>query len=331
DMGDLQQELEELKELSLKDQTNVEMLCSRIDEQSILICKLKQRADLTLLRCQALDRINTELRNQQVNMETDLQTERQKSEQLEKRFMDLATNHEEMIKFKDEYKQKNAELMKENKRLQEENDTFFSKELQEKEETIHKLSQGLRDIHEKHTNSEREHQFLLTVIEIKYKKFMDLYREKEAILQDKLHNTQKKLKKAVDMNEEMALQFRQIQERGAMTETEAEEKFEALMKEKHKLLELSMQRGKIIQAKEIQELEKKKNKAEEARQEAEDRFKREADAVNTDLRVKRLQNALEKAEQKCIELKREFDAHKNYSTHLLEQERALNARLRHMI
>ncbi|XP_046701474.1 coiled-coil domain-containing protein 89 isoform X2 [Silurus meridionalis] len=314
-MGDLQQELEELKELSLKDQTNVEMLRSRIDEQSILICKLKQRADLTLLRCQALDRINTELRNQQVNMETDLQTERQKSEQLEKRFMDLATNHEEMIKFKDEYKQKNAELMKENKRLQEENDTFFSKELQEKEETIHKLSQGLRDIHEKHTNSEREHQ------------------EKEAILQDKLHNTQKKLKKAVDMNEEMALQFRQIQERGAMTETEAEEKFEALMKEKHKLLELSMQRGKIIQDKqeEIQELEKKKNKAEEARQEAEDRFKREADAVNTDLRVKRLQNALEKAEQKCIELKREFDAHKNYSTHLLEQERALNARLRHMI
>lgn len=36
-----------------------------------------------------------------------------------------------------------------------------------------------------------------------------------------------------------------------MKEKEAEEKFEALVKEKDELLELSMQRGKIIQASHI--------------------------------------------------------------------------------
>ncbi|KAK3542711.1 hypothetical protein QTP70_000108 [Hemibagrus guttatus] len=135
------------------------MLRSRIEEQSNLICMLKQRADETLLRCQTLEQVNTELESLRVNMQKELQNEQEKSEQQEQRFMDLAANHKELINFKDEYKQKNAKLMKENQRLREENEKLFSKELQEKEETIYKLSQELSDLNEKHRQSEKECQF----------------------------------------------------------------------------------------------------------------------------------------------------------------------------
>ncbi|XP_026768847.2 coiled-coil domain-containing protein 89 [Pangasianodon hypophthalmus] len=333
DMDDVHQALEKLRGLSQEERTEAGMLRSRIDEQSSLICLLKQRADEMLLRCQALERVNTELQNLRVSMQTELQNEREKSEQLEQRFMDLASNHRELINFKDEYKRKNVELMKENKRLREENEKLFSKELQEKEETIRKLSQELIDLNEKHRHSEKEYQDKATVFQLKCKELMDLHQTKEASLQDKLHNTQKELKNTVDMHADVVLKLRQSQERATLKETEAEERFEALTKEKDELLELSMQRGKIIQDKqeEIQELEKKKKEAENARQEAEDRFEREAAAVNAELRVKQLQHALEKAEQTCSDLKKEFEAYKKYSSDLLAQEKELNAKLRHMI
>lgn len=109
-----------------------------------------------LLRCQALERVNSELQNLQVNMQTELRNEQGKSEQLEQRFMDLTANHRELINYKDEYKSKNAELIKENKRLQEENEKLFSKELQEKKDTLHKLSQELSNLTEKHIHLENE-------------------------------------------------------------------------------------------------------------------------------------------------------------------------------
>ncbi|XP_017324846.1 coiled-coil domain-containing protein 89 [Ictalurus punctatus] len=333
DMDDVHQALEKLRGLSQKERTEEGMLRSRIDEQSSLICMLKQRADDMLLRCQALERVNTELQNLRVNVQMELQNEREKSEQLEQRFMDLAANHTELINFKDEYKRKNTELIKENKRLREENEKLFSKELQDKEETIHKLSQELSDLREKHRHSENEYQDKATVSQMKLKELMDVHQNKEASLQDKLHNTQKELKTAVDMHAEMVLKLKQSQERGTMKERETEERFEALTKEKDELLELSMQRGKIIQDKqeEIQELEKKKTAAENARQEAEDRFEREAAAVNAELRVKQLQHALDKSERTCTDLKKEFETYKKYINDLLAQEKELNAKLRHMI
>lgn len=45
----------------------------------------------------------------------------------------------------------------------------------------------------------------------------------------------------------MDLKLKQSHERGMMKETENQEKLEALLKEKKELLELSMQRGKILQ------------------------------------------------------------------------------------
>ncbi|TSK92899.1 Coiled-coil domain-containing protein 89 [Bagarius yarrelli] len=159
DMDDVHQALEKLRGLSQEERTEAGMLRSRLDEQSSLICMLKQRADEMLLRCQTLEQVNTELQKLQVTMQRELNEEREKSAKLEQRFMHLAANHRQMINFKDEYKQKNAELMKENKRLREENEKLFSKKVQEKKEIIHKLSKELSDLNEKYRHSENEYQF----------------------------------------------------------------------------------------------------------------------------------------------------------------------------
>ncbi|XP_017546960.1 coiled-coil domain-containing protein 89 [Pygocentrus nattereri] len=333
DMDDVHQALDKLRGLSQEERTEAEMLRSRIDEQSSLICILKQRADEMLLRCQALERINTELEKLRADVQTELENEQQRSKQLEQRFMDLAANHRELIKFKDEYKQQNAELLKENLRLQEENEKLFSKELEEKEKTILKLTQELRDLAEQHRHLEKEYQDKTTGFQMKIKELMNLHQIKEASLHDELHNTQKQLKNAVEMCAEMDLKLRQSHERDTMKETESQEKLEALQKEKNELLELSMQRGKIIQDKqvEIQELERQKQEAENARQDAENRFEREAAAVNGDLRVKELQQALNEAEETCSDLKKDFEAYKKHSSDLLAKEKELNAKLRHMI
>ncbi|KAM9487232.1 coiled-coil domain-containing protein 89 [Clarias gariepinus] len=303
-MDEAQQALENLRGLSLEERTELGMLRSRIDEQSNLICMLKQRADELLHRCQALEQANTELRNMQVNMKMDLQNEQEKSEHLEQRFMDLAANHKEMIIFKDEYKEKNTELMLENEKLREENEKLFSPDLELKKETIHKLSQQLSDLTEEHRRSEKENQ------------------EKETSLLEKLQKSQIELKNAVDMHTEMVLKLSQIQEKVTMKET----RFEALKKEKDELLELSTQREKVMQEQqeEIQELKKKMEEAENAKKEAEERFEKESAAVNTDLRVLQLEDAVKKAEQ-------EFEAYKKYSSDLLSQEKELNEKLRHMV
>ncbi|KAK1789009.1 hypothetical protein P4O66_014967, partial [Electrophorus voltai] len=306
DMDDVHQALEKLRGLSHDERTEADMLRSRIDEQSSLICILKQRADEMLLRCQALERINGELEMLQTAVQAELESERERSAQLEKRFMDLAANHRELISFKDEYKRRNAELTKENRRLREENEKLFSRELQMKEETILKLTHELRELAEQHRHLEKEYQDKTIGFQMKIKELMNQHQIKEASLQDELHNTRKQLKNAEEMCAEMDLKLRQSLERGIMKETETQEKLEELVKEKNELLELSMQRGKIIQDKqvEIQELERKKQEAELARKDAENRFEREATAVNGELRVKALQHALDQAQDTCGALKK---------------------------
>lgn len=332
DMEDVHQALEKLRSLSHDEQTEAEVLRSRIDEQSTLICILKQRADEMLLRCQALDKINTELENLRTNVQKELENERKKSEMLEQRFMDLAANHRELINFKDEYKSQNAKLVQENERLRNENEKLFSKELQDKEETILKLTQELKDLAEQHKRLETEYQEKTTGFQAKLKELISLHQIKEASLKNELNDTQKQLKSAVEMCAELDLQLRQSQEKEAMRETETQVILEKLLEEKDELIDLSMQRGKIIEDKqaEIEELERKRLEAENARLEAERRFEKEAATVNSDLKVQELQNALERAEVTCSELKKEFEAYKKYSSELLDKEKELNSKLRHM-
>ncbi|KAM9484654.1 coiled-coil domain-containing protein 89 isoform 2-T2 [Salvelinus alpinus] len=332
-MDDVHKSLEKLRGLSLDERTESGMLRSRIDEQSSLICILKQRADDMLLRCQALERINSELEDLRADVQTELDKEKKRSMQLEQRFMDLAANHQELIHFKDEYKRQNAKLKQENERLREENEKLFSKDLQDKETVVLKLTQELRDLAEQHRSLDNEYQGKTTGFKTKLKGLMDLHQTKEASLQDELHDAQRQLSDAVEMCTELDQQLKKARENDSLKGTEMQKQIEVLAKEKDKFLDLSMQRGKLIQDKqvEIQQLETKRQEVEKNRAAAEERFEREAAVVNTNLKVKELQHALDQSVNTCNKLKKDFDAYKNHSTDLLEKEKELNAKLRHMI
>ncbi|MBN3326412.1 CCD89 protein, partial [Atractosteus spatula] len=317
EMDDVHTALEKLRGLSQDDKTESALLRSRIDEQSSLICILKQRADEMLLRCQALERINSELETLREDVHKELENERKRSSQLEQRFLDLAANHQELINFKDEYKRQKAELKEENERLQ----------------LILQLTQELKDLAEQHKILEAEYKEKTNGFQTKLKELIITHQTKEASLQGELQDTQKQLKDAVEMCTELDLQLRRAMEKDALEESQLQQKLEALVKEKDELLDLSMQRGRIIQdkQKEIQELEEKREEAEKARSAAEERFEKEAAAVEANLKVQDLQRCLDESEQSYNDLKKDFEAYKKHSSDLLAKEKELNAKLRHMI
>ena len=131
--------MSKLKGLAKDDKTENAMLRSRIDEQSQLIMILKNRADEAITRIQTLEKINTELVSFRDNAKEQLDQEIRKFKLLDGRFNDLASNHEELIKYKDEYKRVNIELRRENELLREDNARLFSQAILEKDELIGKL------------------------------------------------------------------------------------------------------------------------------------------------------------------------------------------------
>lgn len=154
-MDSIQKSLEKLQCLSAEDST--EILRSRINEQSSLICLLKQSADELVLQCQALRKVNMGLEDQVIECQKEADRERKRADLLENRFMVLADNNRAIISFMDEYKNQNAQLQLENKGLQLENETLFSKKLQDKEAYIQNLLQETKQLTEEYTKKENEY------------------------------------------------------------------------------------------------------------------------------------------------------------------------------
>ncbi|XP_044222339.1 coiled-coil domain-containing protein 89 [Thunnus albacares] len=332
-MDSIQKLLEKLRSLPTEDKTETEMLQFRIDEQSSLICLLKQRADELLLRCQALQTINTELEDQVTGCQKELDSERKKAEIIEGRFMDLAANNQAIIAFMDEYKSQNAQLKLENKQLQSENESLFSQKLQDKEVVVQKLMQEVKLLSEKYTNKENEYREKLAECQSKLLEQATKHQAKEASLCEKLHNAQKQRGDAAQRCKDLKLQLQNTEEEHALKEINMRESITSLTKEKDKLLCLSVERGKVIQEKqeEMQQLERKCKEERKARARAEGRFEQEAEAVNADVKVKSLQCALDEFRTKYEKLNKDFEAFKEHSTNLLTQERELNKKLRHMM
>ena len=157
-MDSYRRTLDQLQSLSTEDVTETEMLRSRINEQSSMICTLKQRADELTLQCQALQKVNTGQEDGGTDHQRELDSARKKTELIERRFMDLAANNQAIIVFMNEYKSQNAQFEMDNKRLQSENDTLFSQKLQDKEELIQNLMQEIQRLTENYTNQEKEYQ-----------------------------------------------------------------------------------------------------------------------------------------------------------------------------
>ncbi|XP_069388580.1 coiled-coil domain-containing protein 89 [Paralichthys olivaceus] len=332
-MDSIQRSLDKFLSLSTEDVTETEMLRSRIDEQSSLICIQKQRADELTLRCQALQKINSDLEDGVTDCQKELDSERKKAALIERRFMDLAANNQAIIVFMNEYKSQNAQLKRENKLLQSENDTLFSQKLQDKEVLLQKLMQEMKLLTENYTNKEKEYRKNLAESQSKLLEEETQHKAKEASLLDQLHNTEQQQREAVEMCNELKLKLQRAEEKDAAKEINMKKSITGLTKEKEKLLSLSIERGRVIQEKqeEIQQLEIKWKKEKKSRAEAEDRFEQDAEVVNSDIKVKSLQCALNDAATKYRRLQKDFDAFREHSASLLTQERELNKKLRHMI
>ncbi|XP_035030959.1 coiled-coil domain-containing protein 89 [Hippoglossus stenolepis] len=332
-MDSFRRSLDKLRSLSTEDVTETEMLRSRINEQSSMICILKQRADELTLRCQALQKINTEQKDGVTDHQRELDSERKKAELIERRFLDLAANNQAIIVFMDEHKSQNAQLKIENKRLQSENDTLFSQKLQDKEVLVQKLMPENKRLTENYTNKEKEYQKNLAECQSKLLEEATQHKSKEASLLDQLHDTEQQQREAVEMCKELKLKLQRDEEKYTAKEINMKKSTTCLIKEKEELLSLSVERGKVIQEKqeEIQQLERKWKKEKKSRAEAEDKFEQDAEAVNADVKVKSLKCALNESATKYQRLQKDFDAFREHSASLLTQERELNKKLRHMI
>ncbi|XP_078408462.1 coiled-coil domain-containing protein 89 isoform X1 [Cetorhinus maximus] len=325
--------LEKLRGLSQDDKTEKALLRSRIDEQSQLICILKRRADEFLLRCQTLETINTELENQHKDLKQQLEGQLKQSAQLEERFMDLAFNHQELIKFKDEYKSQNAELRKQNEKLQKENENIFCKALEQKDDKIAKLSNELGKCLKQCKALEQECNQITQNLQRKESELLEKQTSTEKFYLNEVQSLRAKLKDSEDRYNVAELKQKESAETRNRKETEFQHKLHMLSQEKEELLKLSMQRGKIIQEKQkdIQQLEEKLKLTEKAKKDAEERFQYESATVNANVKVKELQQQYHKSQQVYADLEREFEAFKKHSNDLLTKEKELNAKLRHLI
>ncbi|XP_035460378.1 coiled-coil domain-containing protein 89 isoform X2 [Scophthalmus maximus] len=332
-MDIVQRSLDKLLSLSAEDATETEMLRSRIDEQSSLICLLKQRADELLLRCQALQKINTELEDGVTDCQKELDSERKKAELKEKRFMDLAANNQAIITFMEDYKTQNDQLKMENKQLQSENHSLFSKKLHDKEVLVQKLMQEIKLLTENYTNKENGYREKLADSQSTLREEATQQKAKMASLLNQLHDTEQQQREAAEMCKDLKLKLESAEEKYALKEINVRKSVTSLTKEKDKLLSLSMERGRVIQEKqeEIQQLERKLKEEKKLRAEAEDRFEQDAEAVDADVKVESLRRALNETTTKYEKLEKDFEAFREHSASLLTQERELNKKLRHMI
>ncbi|KAL8558524.1 hypothetical protein ACOMHN_038848 [Nucella lapillus] len=333
DVQEMQESLAKLKALKEDDKTEAGMLRSRIDEQSRLIMILKQRADEEIMRAQTLDRINQELTEFREHADDMLKNEIRKFNQLEHRFDTLASNHEEMIKFKDEYKRVNTELREENARLKSENVRLFSKAIKEKDARILELEKKFAIIKQENANIEAKFISLQQEMRSKEDVMKQQLREvtesgaaKVQNLQSQLQQTEEKLKGATH-------KLQTQQERRQSVEQDFCSKLTSITKERDELLDLAMQRGKLIQKDQVENkrLQKKVEDTEKLMSTMQDKFDRDAASVNANLQVRKLREELAESAAQYAEIQKEFGAYKKHTSNLLKQEKELNERLRHLV
>ncbi|KAI8793179.1 coiled-coil domain-containing protein 89-like isoform X1 [Biomphalaria glabrata] len=332
DMEDMQKNLMKLKQLTEDDKMENTKLRSRIDEQCQLIMILKQRADEGTIRCQTLEKINKELLDFREQAEAMLKSEIKKYDVLDTRFNQLASNHEEMIQIKDEYKRANQELREDNTRLKDENGRLFSKTIAEKDNKIQELEKKCSTMSEQIVTLEQKLRQNQVEWRAKEEAMRQELSEHQTISSQQVKNLQSLLKTTEDKFKDTEQRLQSIMDKKRNMQDEVSDKLMKANKEKEELLALVMQRGKLIQ-KEQEENKDLKNKIEEMKKavkKMEDRFNREAEAVNTNLKVKRLAEELEGADSKYTQMMKEYEAFKKHSSELLLREKELNDRLRHL-
>ncbi|CAK8694928.1 coiled-coil domain-containing protein 89-like [Clavelina lepadiformis] len=314
--------IEKLKELSSDDHSEAAMLRSRIEEQGKLICFLKQRADENYNRMKVLEEINKELELLRANALMESKEKTKTCQMLEKRFDELAENHEEMIKIKDEYKLRNHQLTMENKMLKEENKKLFSAAIEDRDAEILQLLAKLKDHEEKLEQSLQNNSHMQE--ELNYSEQRNEVNEKKHI--NEMHELQSKLDLA--LSDLKSQRFNDNKKT-----TDSMNALQQLKKEKDSMLSQVMERGKLLQEKqsEIEQMKTEIVNKDRQYHDLQSDFAQKQDRVNANLRVQRLQAEKDRIEAEVSKLKIEFEAFRIHSNKLLTQERDLNAKLRNNV
>ncbi|NXP83885.1 CCD89 protein, partial [Passerina amoena] len=336
EVEDLTKSLEELCESS-KEQSEEVLLLSHLEQHHHLVSILKRKVDDTHKRCRDLEQLNMELEKLRGEDAVKIKTQTQSIQYLEGRFTDLVKNHEKLIKFKSEHKNQHLQLWEESKRLRQDREALFSQAVREKEAEVLQLAAQARKLSqqfcsfqeqyasESHRAQEREKELLEAQSQL-----ADGYAQEV----DSLRNPGfKQLQVLQERRQQAAERAEQAESQQRAQGSELQAKLGRAHEEKEQLLNLAMERSKALQDKEweMQKLEEKLETVEEAMQRAGRCLKKEAAAVDKDLKVQELQGQLECSKKAYNELLLQLNAYRKHNMDLLTKERALNIKLRHFV
>lgn len=332
ELDGLREALANLRGLSEEEKSEKAMLRSRIHDQSQLICILKRRSDEALERCQILELLNAELEEKGALEAEKLKAKSEHARTLEERFMTLAANHEAMIRFKDEHKSQNIKLREENEKLRLENTSLFSQALKDQEAKVLQLTAGSQALAEELETLKRRCAQDASRAQAREKELLELQTQQASAHTKETEQLRSQLQSLKQQHQQAVEQMAKAEQAHSSLSQELQARLQVVTREKEELLQLSMERGKVLQIKqaEIHQLEEKLETADAARRQALERFEQEVVAVNSNLRVRELQRKIDGIQQAYDELRLQSEAFKKHSLDLLSKEKELNAKLRHL-
>lgn len=332
ELDGLREALANLRGLSEEEKSEKAMLCSRIQEQSQLICILKRRSDEALERCQILELLNTELEEKRRLEAEKLKAKSKHAQKLEERFMTLAANHELMIRFKDEHKSQNIKLREENEKLRLENSSLFSQALKDQEAKVCQLTARSEALSKELESLKHRCAQDALQAQAREKELLELQSQQACAHTKETEQLRSQLQSVQQQHQQVMEQMAAAERAQGSLKQELQARLQTVTREKDELLQLSMERGKALQNKqaEIRQLEEKLEMADAARRHALERFEQEAVAVDSNLRVRELQLRVDGIQKAYDELRLQSEAFKRHSLSLLSKERELNAKLRHL-
>ncbi|XP_054432143.1 LOW QUALITY PROTEIN: coiled-coil domain-containing protein 89 [Pteronotus mesoamericanus] len=332
ELDGLKEALANLRGLSKEEKSEKAMLRSRIHEQSQLICILKRRSDEALERCQVLELLNTELEEKRLLEAEKLKAKSELAQKLEERFMTLAANHELMIRFKDEHKSQNIKLREENEKLRLENSNLFSQALKDHEAKVLQLTARSEALAEELQTLKQRCAQDADRAQAREKELLELQSQQASAHAKETEQLRSQLQSLKQQHQQAMAQMAKAEQAHSSLSQELQTRLQMVTREKEELLQLSMERGKVLQSKQadIRQLEEKLETANVARRQALERFEQEAVAVDSNLRVRELQRRVDGIQKAYDELRLQSEAFKKHSLDLLSKERELNAKLRHL-
>lgn len=332
EMDGLREALANLRGLSEEEKGEKAMLRSRIQEQSQLICILKRRSDEALERCQILELLNTELEEKRMQELEKMKLQSEHVQKIEGRFMTLAANHELMIRFKDEHKNENIKLKEENEKLRQENSNLFSQALKDQEAKVLQLTAHNKALVEELEVLKQRCAHDASQAQAREKELLGLQTQQACAHAKETEQLRSQLQSLKQQYRQATQQMAKDQEAHSSLSQELQTRLQTVTREKEELLQLSMERGKVLQNKqaEIRQLEEKLEMEAIAKKHALERFEQEAVAVDSNLRVRELQRRVDGIQKAYDELRLQSEAFKKHSLDLLSKERELNAKLRHL-